>query len=179
MKTRSQLTIFKFEEEIGQSQREKDDIARQSKRWQSTVEGAACEIARLQDRGDLFQKLRICHKSEKEALREEIKSINSLLMQYGIDSGVNARDLEDTGDGQSNTQRDQTSRQSLLSLFEKQLRRLYRKNLDLEDQISLCKKSIFNAHARIKEVEKQNDKLQTTLTEKKSVLEKKLSRSSK
>ncbi|EAS30713.2 uncharacterized protein CIMG_06192 [Coccidioides immitis RS] len=116
MKTGSQLTIFKFEEEIGQSQREKDDIARQSKRWQSTVEGAACEIARLQDRGDLFQKLRICHKSEKEALREEIKSINSLLMQYGIDSGVNARDLEDTGDGQSNTQRDQTSRQSLLSL---------------------------------------------------------------
>ncbi|KMU84872.1 hypothetical protein CIHG_02655 [Coccidioides immitis H538.4] len=93
--------------------------------------------------------------------------------------GVNARDLEDTGDGQSNTQRDQTSRQSLLSLFEKQLRRLYRKNLDLEDQISLRKKYIFNAHARIKEVEEQNDKLQTTLTEKKSVLEKKLSRSSK
>ncbi|QVM11899.1 hypothetical protein D8B26_006538 [Coccidioides posadasii str. Silveira] len=116
MKTRSPLTIFKFEEEIGHSQREKDDIARQSKTWQSTAEGAGCEIARLQDRCDLFQKLRICHKSEREALREEIKSINSLLMQYGIDSGVNARDLEDTGDGQSNTQRDQTSRQSLLSL---------------------------------------------------------------
>nr|KMM67217.1 hypothetical protein CPAG_03552 [Coccidioides posadasii RMSCC 3488] len=179
MKTRSPLTIFKFEEEIGHSQREKDDIARQSKTWQSTAEGAGCEIARLQDRCDLFQKLRICHKSEREALREEIKSINSLLMQYGIDSGVNARDLEDTGDGQSNTQRDQTSRQSLLSLFEKQLRRLYRKNLDLEDQISLCKKYIFNAHARIEEVEEQNDKLQTTLTEKKSVLEKKPSRSSK
>ncbi|EEP79344.1 predicted protein [Uncinocarpus reesii 1704] len=193
-----QLLKAELEGEIQNIRKEKERLVEEIKVWRFVSDQLAGEISRLKPRCESLQELNDCQKSEREALKKEIKDIKATLVRYGLELGPVSGGSQDLTGGMvlnpsdhevsQNSTKDlvptvadtRSARGNLLGLEQrnldkfrlaKELRSAADRIIGLEAEIELYKKHDFMIRAQNRNVEREKDALREDLLHVKSVAE--------